>query len=129
MNRQASPIQLKRFAAEQTRRKLSRIEMLIRELSVGAAKLDEVIAAEEEIAGISNPKHFAYPCYAKAVALRRDNLRRSAENLKLQLDKARADLRDALADLTTVDALGECDRRVEAPSDPSGSRYASASPQ
>ena len=49
-------------------------------------QLDAAVAAEEAGAGIFDPKHFAYPCYAKAAAQRRDNPRRSIEDLQLQLE-------------------------------------------
>jgi hypothetical protein len=53
MDTQESSIHAKRFAAEQKRRKLSRIELMIHELSLDAVKLDRGTAAEEESAGIS----------------------------------------------------------------------------
>ena len=87
MKTRGSLIRLKRFAAEEKRRNLSRIEVMIREFSKDSAELDREIAAEEARAGINDPKHFAYPTYAKAAAQRRDNLRRSVEDLKHQLDE------------------------------------------
>src|ERR1700730_976450 len=66
----ASFADLKRAAVEQSRRKLSRIELMIHEFSLYAAELDGVVASEEARVGIFDPKHFAYPCYAKAVAQR-----------------------------------------------------------
>jgi flagellar FliJ protein len=71
-----------RFVVDQNRRKLSRIELMIRELSLAVAKLDKEIAAEEAKIGINDPKHFAYSCYAKAAAQRRDNLLRTIDDLK-----------------------------------------------
>ena len=88
---------------------------MIREFSKDSAELDREIAAEEARAGISDPKHFAYPTYAKAATQRRDNLRRSVEDLKLQLEDARTEHEDALADLRKVEALDERERAVEAP--------------
>jgi hypothetical protein len=74
----------KRFTIDPMQRKISRIELLIQELSLEAAKLDNEIAAAEKKAGISDPQHFAYPCYAKATAQRRDNLVRTVEELQRQ---------------------------------------------
>jgi flagellar export protein FliJ len=110
MKTRGSLIRLKRFAAEEKRRNLARIEVMIREFSKDSAELDREIAAEEARAGISDPKHFAYPTYAKAAAQRRDNLRRSVEDLKLQLEDARAEHDDALADLRKAEALDERER-------------------
>jgi flagellar protein FliJ len=117
MKTRGSLIRLKRFAAEEKRRNLSRIELMIREFTKDSADLDREIAAEEARAGISDPKHFAYPTYAKAAAQRRDNLRRSVEDLKLQLADAKADYDDALAELKKVEALDERERAIEAPRD------------
>lgn len=111
----ASFINLKRSAVEQSRRKLSQIELVIHEFSEHAAELDEVVDTEEARVGIFDPKHFAYPCYAKAVAQRRDNLRISIEDLKQQLQKARTDHEDALAELMKIEAFGECERTFDAP--------------
>ena len=113
MKTRGSLIRLKRFAAEEKRRNVSRIEIMIREFSKDSAELDREIAAEEARAGISDPKHFAYPTYAKAAAQRRDNLRRSVEDLKPQLEDARAEHEDALADLRKAEALDERERGTD----------------
>src|ERR1700722_5271767 len=117
MKTRGSLIRLKRFAAEEKCRNLTRIELMIREFSRDSAELDREIGAEEARAGITDPKHFAYPTYAKAAAQPRDNLRRSVEDLKLQLEEARAEHEDALADLHKVEALDERERAVEGPRD------------
>jgi len=113
MKTRGSLIRLKRFAADEKSRNLTRIETMIREFSKDSAELDREIAAEEARAGITDPKHFAYPTYAKAATQRRDNLRRSVEDLKLQLEEARAEYEDALADLKKMEALDERERTLE----------------
>ena len=75
-----------------------------------AADLDREIAAEQERVGIFDPGHFAYPTYAKAAIARRENLRRSAEDLVTQLDEARAALQDSFEDLKKVELLDERDQ-------------------
>jgi flagellar FliJ protein len=123
MNSRVSFTELKRAAVEQSRRKLSRIELMMHEFSLHAAELEEVIAAEEVRVGIFDPKHFAYPCYAKAAGQRRDNLRSTIEDLKQQLPRIRADHDDALADLAKIAAFGEGDRTFDIPRDQVGSGY------
>ena len=54
-----------------------------------AAELDRQILIEQERAGVHDPAHFAYPICAKAAALRRDNLKHSADELRAQLAKAK----------------------------------------
>jgi hypothetical protein len=70
------------FAAEQERRRLSRIEMMIGELSRNVAGLEEEIAAEERRVRISDPRHIAYSTYARAASQRRDNLMRTIGELR-----------------------------------------------
>ncbi|MBV8446475.1 MAG: flagellar export protein FliJ [Hyphomicrobiales bacterium] len=126
MKTRGSLIRLKRFAADEKSRNLTRIETMIREFSKDSAELDREIAAEEARAGITDPKHFAYPTYAKAATQRRDNLRRSVEDLKLQLEEARAEYEDALADLKKMEALDERERTLEAPRGETSSGFAMA---
>ena len=53
-----------------------------------AADLDQEVRNEENRVRIHDPVHSAYSIYAKATALRRDNLRRSADDLRAHLAKA-----------------------------------------
>jgi flagellar protein FliJ len=50
-----------------------------------AADLDQAVRNEENRVKIHDPAHSAYSIYAKATALRRDNLRRSADELRAHL--------------------------------------------
>jgi flagellar FliJ protein len=102
-------IRLKRFQVDEKRRQVAQIEHMIAEFERMAAELDREIALEQERAGISDPSHFAYPTYAKAARQRRENLVRSANDLKVQLADARAAYDDALEDLKKVEALDQRD--------------------
>lgn len=110
-------IRAKRFQIDDARRRLGQIDTMIAEFERMAHDLDRDITAEEERSGISDPRHFAYPPLALAARNRRDNLQRSAQDLKVQQEAARATLADAEADLALVEAAGEMDRagRVEVP--------------
>jgi len=110
-------IRLKRFQAEEKRRHFVQIETMIADFDRMSRDLDREIDAEEQRAGITDTAHFAYPTYARAAATRRDNLRLSADELKQQLDDARALYDLALEDLKKVEALGERERGGEAPID------------
>jgi flagellar protein FliJ len=89
-------IRLKKFQVDEKRRKVAQIEAMI-----------------AERAGIHDPAHFAYPTYAKAAIARRDNLKRSADDLKHQLDDARAALAEAFEELKKVELLDERDQMRE----------------
>jgi len=98
-------IRLKRFQADERQRRVMQIETMIADFARMAAELDREIAAEEKRAGITDPGHFAYPTYARAAMTRRDNLKRSADELKSQLDEAKARHAEALEELSKAEAL------------------------
>ena len=64
------------------------LKRLIADCERLAADLDQEVRNEENRVKIHDPVHSAYSIYAKATALRRDNLRRSADDLRAHLAKA-----------------------------------------
>src|SRR5436853_5932195 len=88
-------IRLKKFHVDEKRRKVAQIEGMIAEFERIGSDLDREIKAEQDRAGIQDPTHFAYPTYAKAAAVRRDNLKRSADEMRVQLEDAKNALADA----------------------------------
>ena len=106
-------IRLKKFQVDEKRRKVAQIESMIAEFDRIASELDREIKTEQERAGIHDPAHFAYPTYAKAAIGRRENLRRSAGELKAQLDDAKAVLGEAFEELKKVEMLDERDHARE----------------
>jgi flagellar FliJ protein len=103
-------IRLKKFQVDEKRRKVAQIEGMIAEFDRMATDLDREVLAEQERAGIHDPAHFAYPTYAKAALGRRDNLKRSADELKGQLEDARAHLAEAFEELKKIELLDERDQ-------------------
>jgi flagellar export protein FliJ len=106
-------IRLKKFKVDEKRRKVAQIEAMIAEFDRMCADLDREIKTEQDRAGISDPSHFAYPTYAKAAITRRDNLVRSAGELKMQLDEAQAMLGEAFEELKKVEMLEQRDQQRE----------------
>src|SRR6201990_2567379 len=106
-------IRLKKFQVDEKRRKVAQIEGMIAEFERIATDLDREIKTEQDRAGIHDPSHFAYPTYAKAAINRRENLRRSAGELKQQLDDAKAVLGEAFEELKKVELLDERDQQRE----------------
>lgn len=100
-----SQMRLKRFQVDEKRRRVAQIEMMAADFMRMAGDLEREIAAEEQKAGIADPMHFAYPTYARAARSRRENLVRSAGELKDQLADAKRQLDDATAELTKVQGL------------------------
>jgi flagellar FliJ protein len=106
-------IRLKKFQVDEKRRKVAQIEGMIAEFERMAGDLDREIRTEQERAGIHDPAHFAYPTYAKAAMQRRENLQRSADDLKTQLDAAQAALGEAFEEMKKVELLDERDQMRE----------------
>jgi flagellar export protein FliJ len=106
-------IRLKKFQVDEKRRRVSQIEGMIAEFDRIAGDLEREIKSEQDRAGIHDPGHFAYPTYAKAAMQRRENLKRSAAELRTQLDDARAALGEAFEELKKVELLDERDQARE----------------
>ena len=110
-------IRLKKFQVDEKRRKVAQIEGMIAEFERMAADLEREILTEQERAGIHDPGHFAYPTYAKAAIQRRENLKRSADELKAQLDDAKAALQESFEEFKKVELLDERDQIRERAAD------------
>ena len=67
--------------------------------------LDREIANEEKRAGIADPTHFAYPTYARATSVRRDNLKSSIAELLGQIEEAKTAQEEAEAELLKFETL------------------------
>jgi flagellar protein FliJ len=106
-------IRLKKFQVDEKRRKVAQIEGMIAEFERIAGDLEREIKSEQDKAGIHDPAHFAYPTYAKAAMQRRENLKRSADELKDQLEDAKAALQDAFEEFKKVELLDERDQARE----------------
>jgi len=103
-------IRLKKFQVEERRRTVAQIESMISGFERISADLERDIKIEQDRSGIHDPAHFAYPTYAKAAIQRRDNLKRSAHDLKIQLEDAKAALGEAFEEMRKVELLGERDQ-------------------
>ena len=110
-------IRLKKFQVDEKRRRVAQIETMIAEFQRMSVDLEREIQTEQDRAGIQDPAHFAYPTYAKAAMVRRDNLARSANELKGQLEDARAALAEAFEELKKVEILEERDGARERAAD------------
>ncbi len=89
MRSRATFIRRREFQVDDKRQRVALMERMIADFDCIAADLDREILIEQERARIHDPAHFAYPTYAKAAILRRDNLKRSADELRAQLAKAK----------------------------------------
>ncbi|MDZ4840555.1 MAG: flagellar export protein FliJ [Hyphomicrobium aestuarii] len=86
MNVRDAAIRSKRFEADEGAKKIDHLEMMIRDFEALAADLDRQVQAEEDRTGVRDTAHFGYSTFAKSAAQRRDNLRASANDLRVKLD-------------------------------------------
>lgn len=103
-------IRLKKFQVDDKRRRVAQIESMIADFERMANDLTREVQVEQDRVNIHDPSHYAYPTYAKAAITRRDNLQRSADELKGQLDEAREALAEAFEELKKVELLDERDQ-------------------
>lgn len=105
MKARANLVRLKRFQANEKRRQMMQLDTMIAEFDRMASELDHQINSEEKKAGITDIEHFAYPTFAKAARLRRDNLIDSQNDLRQQKAVAQAELSEAEAELERAELL------------------------
>ncbi len=113
-------IRVKKFQLDEKRRKVAQMEAMIADFQRIAADLEREIVAEQERAGIYDPSHFAYPTYAKAAIARRENLKRSIDELTAQLGEAKVALQESAEDLKRAELLDERDQNRDRGADEGG---------
>jgi flagellar protein FliJ len=113
MKSRETVIRLKKFQVDEKRRRVAQIESMIAEFERIASDLEREIKTEQDRAGIHDPSHFAYPTYAKAAMQRRENLQRSAAELRTQLEDAKLALDEAFEDMKKIEQLDERDQMRE----------------
>jgi hypothetical protein len=112
MKSRGNLVRLKQFQVNEKRRQLAQLDLMIAEFERMASELDAQILAEEKKSGIVDVNHFAYPTFAKAARLRRDNLKNSQADLVDQRTTAQALLREAEADLSKAQMLETRDGKI-----------------
>jgi hypothetical protein len=105
-------VRLKQFQVSEKRRQLMQLDMMIAEFDRMATELELQIVAEEKKAGITDINHFAYPTFAKAARLRRDNLMNSQFDLAQQKSAAESILAEAEAELSKAEMLESRDSKM-----------------
>src|SRR5262245_36602917 len=105
-------VRLKQFQVNEKRRQLMQLDMMIAEFDRMANELEIQIASEERKAGITDVNHFAYPTFAKAARLRRDNLKNSQMDLAQQKSAAQSVLAEAEVELSKAEMLESRDGKL-----------------
>src|SRR3954453_7809585 len=95
-------IRLEKFQVDEKRRRVAQIESMIDVFQRMSIDLEREIQTEQDRAGINDPSPLPHPTYAKAAIQRRENLTRSADELRIQLEDAKALLGEAFEELKKV---------------------------
>ena len=107
MKSRESLIRVHRFQVDEKRRTVVQIETMIADFDAKIADLQQQIEIEQEKSGIDDITHYAYPTFAKAAVVRRDNLEASKQELTVQLEDAKNDLAAAFSELKRMELLAE----------------------
>lgn len=105
-----------RFVVAEKARNAALLETMIVDFESMCDLLARQIAAEELRTRISDPRHVAYSPLARAVALRRDNLRTSAGEARARLQGVRRELDELTAKLCELEERLSYWKRGSAPS-------------
>ncbi len=100
-------MRLKRREVDERSRKVEDLERIIREFDVMASDLERQIQLEEDRTGVRDCGHFSYSTFAKAAAVRRDNLKTSTDGLREKLAAAVRERDDTAEQLTRATAQAE----------------------
>ena len=114
MSLRASVASLREFQIEKHRRTVTQLETTIAAFDRLVDNLSHEIQTEEDRVKTHDPTHFAYPTFATAAIRRRDNLMRSSNTLKIQLDAARKTLGEATGELEAMRKL-DANEPIEGP--------------
>lgn len=115
MKSRESVLRLKRFQVQEKARQVAQIETMISQFQSMSEDLDAQIAYEEKKSGIDDTEHFAYPTFAKAARLRRENLSTSIGDLREQHAAAKLALADVQEELDKAEKLEERDGKSVEP--------------
>ena len=90
------------------------INKMIAEFERTDEDLKREIEREQSRSGVHDPGNFAYPPFAKAATQRRENLKRSIDELRSNLNDAKMALAEAVDQLVKVETLDERRQIAEA---------------
>ncbi len=105
MRSREAAIRTKRFGAQEKARKVKGLEQMIREFESMEADLERQVQAEEDRTGVKDRGHFAYSTFAKAANQRREKLKESIDDLRVQLDAAVKERDEAMEELAADEPL------------------------
>jgi flagellar export protein FliJ len=100
-------IRLHRFKADEAKRKLSAMLAMKADLERKSGELGQCLTDEQRRATENEIGRFAYPTFAKAIVTRRDNIKRSVEEIDRQIEAAREDVNACFRELKKYELIEE----------------------
>lgn len=107
MRSKDSMLRLHRFKVEDKRRQVSEIEFMITDMEAKVSEFYQQVELEEKQNGVSDVNHFNYSMTAKSIRVRADNIKKSVDDLAVQLSTAKADLEEEEAELRKIELLAQ----------------------
>ena len=107
MRSRESLLRLNRFRAEDCRRQVADMDLMIQDLMRKHDDLDAHVKFEEQRTGVADINHVNYSMAAKSVRGRRDNILKTVGELRDQHESMIERLKEAEADLRKVEMLVE----------------------
>ncbi len=107
MRSRESLLRLNRFRAEDCRRQVADMDLMIQDLMRKHDDLDAHVKFEEQRTGVSDINNVNYSMAAKSVRARRDNILKTVGELRDQHESMIERLKEAEADLRKVELLVE----------------------
>ena len=107
MRSRESLLRLNRFRAEDCRRQVADMDLMIQDLMRKHDDLDAHVKFEEQRTGVSDINNVNYSMAAKSVRGRRDNILKTVGELRDQHESMIERLKEAEADLRKVEMLVE----------------------
>ena len=107
MRSKDSMLRLHRFKVEDKRRQVSDIEFMVSDMEAKVTEFNLQVEMEEKRNGVSDVNHFNYSMTAKSIRVRAENIKKSIDDLALQLASAQAELDEEEAELRKIELLAQ----------------------
>ena len=107
MNPRGTLKRIKQFKIDEWHRTILMIKNMIAEFERTNAHLEREIEVEQSRSGINDQHNFAYPLFAKAATQRRENLKRSIDELRSKLNYAQMALAEAVDERIKIETRDE----------------------
>lgn len=107
MKKRDSLIRYRQWQVDEQRRKLADLYAVAEDLDVQAKNLELTLANEQEKAKRASHLSFAYPGFAEQAIKRRENLKRTRDEINIQIETAKSELSEMYQELKKIEILDQ----------------------